>query len=109
MFVSAVLDPLDDAIQQPARMEMRPQRTLVVPGADAIAVESSNEAGAFSRPHDVAVYPHNPGQCPSVSFHIGRAVVSLARDYVVVILIEASHSGIVPENRHHPVLSALDA
>ena len=60
--------------------------------------------GFFGRGPDkrIAVNADNSGDRTTVGLHVRRRVVRLAGNDVVVIIIEATDPGVVPEYGHHP-------
>ena len=106
-FIPPVLDPFDDPVQKPAGMEFGLKGTGIIPGAYAEAVTSQAEPGAFTRTHGVPVDPDDPGQGPAVRFHVGRAIVGLGGDAIIVVFIKPGHAGIIPKDRDHPILLPL--
>ena len=102
--VAAVLDAFDNAVQQPPRVQVRLERTVVVPRAHAVPICTHDQLGPEARAHGVPIHADNAGQGSAVSFHVGRAVVSLAGDGIVMLIIQAAHSSVVPQNGYNPVL-----
>ena len=89
-------------------MQAGRKRARVIPGTDAEPVTAQDEFRTLARAHGVPVNADDAGQGPAVGFHVGRAVMGLGSDYVMVVVVKAGHAGIVPEDRDHPVFLPLN-
>ena len=106
--VPAVPHPFDDPVQEPSWVEVGFQLPAVIPRADAEPVHAHDQPGSLACPQGVPVDAHDPREGAAIGLHVGGAVVRLAGDRVVVVMVEAGDPGIVPQHGHHPLLLVRD-
>ena len=107
-FVSAVPDPFDHAVQKPSRMEMGFEFPAVVTMSDTVPVHPEDQFRSLTCPHRVPVDTDDAGNGAAVGLHVGWTVMGLARNGVVMAVVESGHPGIIPEHGNDPILFLFD-
>ncbi len=77
-------------------MQPRPQRTGIVPRTDTEAVAAHDEFGPLAGSQRITIDANNAGDGSAVSFHVGRRIMRLPGNDIVVLIVQAPHARIVP-------------
>jgi hypothetical protein len=96
MLVATIPHTFNNAIKKPARMKVGLKRTGIISWTYTVTVKPTDKTGSLPCSHDVTIDANNPRQSASVSFHVGRAIVSFSGNHIVMLFIKSRHSGIVP-------------
>ena len=82
---------------------------MIVSRSHTVSVHTHDKLGAFTRTHGVSIDPHDPGDGPTVRLHIGWGVMRFTSNDVVVVMIKATYTRIVPKDRDDPGFFLFDS